>query len=36
VKIKIIQEMIQLERPVGWSMERINKIASKIKKYLDI
>jgi hypothetical protein len=31
VKIKIIWVMIQIERPVVWSMERIIKIASQIK-----
>ena len=32
VKIKIIQEMIQIERPSGWNIERINLISSNIKK----
>ena len=32
VKIKIIQEMIQIQRPNGWNMERINLISNDIKK----
>ena len=32
VKIKIIQEMIQIERPVGWNIERINLISKDIKR----
>jgi hypothetical protein len=31
VKFKIIQEIIQNERPVSWSIERMIKITSKIK-----
>ena len=32
VKMKIIQEMIQIERPSGWNIERINSIINDIKK----
>ena len=32
VKMKIIQEMIQIERPRGWNIERINLISNDIKK----
>ena len=32
VKMKIIQEMIQIERPRGWNIERINLISKDIKK----
>jgi hypothetical protein len=32
VKMKIIQEMIQIERPSGWNIERINKISNEIKR----
>ena len=32
VKMKIIQEMIQIERPRGWNLERINQISKEIKK----
>ena len=32
IKIKIIQEMIQKERPKNWSMENIKKITSDIMK----
>ena len=32
VKMKIIQEMIQVERPSGWDLERINLISKDIKK----
>ena len=31
VKMKIIQEMIQRERPSGWSLEKINLISKDIK-----
>ena len=31
VKLKIIQEMIQVERPVGWSTEKVKKIVNEIK-----
>ena len=31
VKMKIIQGMIQLERPRNWSIDNIKKIASEIK-----
>ena len=31
IKIKIIQGMIQLERPSNWSMENIKKIANEIQ-----
>ena len=31
VKMKVIQEMIQVERPVDWSIGRIKKIVSEIK-----
>ena len=32
VKMKIIQEMIQIERPIGWSIERINLISNDIRR----
>ena len=32
VKMKIIQEMIQIERPIGWNIERINLISEEIIK----
>ena len=32
VKMKIIQEMIQIERPRGWNIEQINNISKDIKK----
>ena len=32
VKIKIIQEMIQMERPTNWTIENINNIAKNINK----
>ena len=32
VKMKIMQEMIQIERPRGWNIERINLISNEIKK----
>ena len=32
VKMKIIQEMIQIERPRGWNLEQINLISMDIKK----
>ena len=32
VKMKIIQEMIQIEHPIGWNIERINKISNEIKR----
>ena len=32
VKMKIIQEMIQIERPRGWNLERINLISKEIEK----
>ena len=32
VKMKIIQEMIQIERPSGWNLERIYLISNNIKK----
>ena len=31
VKMKVIQEMIQIERPVNWSMENIERIANELK-----
>ena len=30
--MKIIQEMIQIERPRGWNLEKINLISKEIKK----
>ena len=32
VKMKIIQEMIQIERPRGWNLSQINLISNDIKK----
>ena len=32
VKMKIIQEMIQIERPQGWNIEKINLISKDIKQ----
>ena len=31
VKMKVIQEMIQVERPVNWSIENVKKIINEIK-----
>jgi hypothetical protein len=31
VKMKIIQGMIEIERPVNWSMEKVMKIAKEIR-----
>ena len=31
VKMKIIQEMIQIQRPMGWSMDNVEKIAKEMK-----
>ena len=31
VKMKIIQEMIQIERPTGWNLEQIHKISREFK-----
>ena len=31
VKMKIIQEMIQIERPSGWNLEQIHKISREFK-----
>ena len=31
IKMKIIQGMIQIVRPVNWTVEHINKIANEIK-----
>jgi hypothetical protein len=31
IKIRVIQEMIQIERPVNWAREKIQKIANEIK-----
>ncbi len=31
VKMRIVQGMIQIERPSGWTIERINKIANEIR-----
>ena len=30
--MKIIQEMIQIERPCGWNQERIELISNDLKK----
>ena len=30
--MKIIQEMIQIQRPSGWNMEKINLISNDIKR----
>ena len=32
VKMKIIQEMIQIERPRGWNLEKIDSISKEIKR----
>jgi hypothetical protein len=32
VKIKIIQEMIQIQRPMGWNLERIKSLSNDIKR----
>ena len=32
VKMKIIQEMIQIDRPRGWNIEQINNISKDINK----
>ena len=32
VKMKIIQEMIQIERPRGWNIEQINILSKDIKR----
>jgi hypothetical protein len=31
IKIRVIQEMIQIERPVNWAIERIQKIANELR-----
>ena len=31
IKIRVIQEMIQIERPVNWAIERIQKIADELR-----
>ena len=31
IKIRLIQEMIQIERPVNWSREKLLKLANEIK-----
>ena len=31
IKIRLIQEMIQIERPVNWSLEKIVKLVNEIK-----
>jgi hypothetical protein len=31
IKIRLIQEMIQIERPVNWSVEKLVKLVSEIK-----
>ncbi len=31
IKIKVIQGMIQLERPINWSINNINKMAIELK-----
>ena len=31
IKMKVIQGMIQIERPTNWTIEHINKLANKIK-----
>ena len=30
IKIRVIQEMIQIERPVNWAIERIQKIVDEM------
>ena len=32
IKLRVIQEMIQIERPKNWTKDNINKIAKDIKK----
>ena len=32
VKMKIIQEMIQIERPSGWNLDQINGLSNDIKR----
>ncbi len=36
VKIKVIQEMIQMYRPVNWSINNIIDIANDIKKNIEL
>jgi hypothetical protein len=31
IKIRLIQEMIQIERPVNWSREKLLKLANEVK-----
>ena len=31
VKMKIIQEMIQIDRPSGWNLDQINVLSNDIK-----
>ena len=31
IKMKIIQEMIQIKRPTGWTIEKTEKIANEMK-----
>jgi hypothetical protein len=32
VKVKVIQGMIQIERPTNWTIEKIKKIANDIRQ----
>jgi hypothetical protein len=39
IKIKIIQEMIQIDRPINWNKEKVINVALKIikiKKYISL
>jgi hypothetical protein len=31
IKARVIQAMIQIERPTNWNMERVRKLATELK-----
>ena len=31
IKVRVIQAMIQIERPTGWGIERVRKLALELK-----
>ena len=32
VKVKMVHEMIQIQRPIGWNLEKIQSISNDIKR----
>ena len=32
IKVRVIQEMIQINRPVGWNINSVWKIANELKR----